>query len=46
MMATRKGDVVVWAPWMLAYAAGWSVLLVITGMHVFRSASSRFAEVA
>jgi len=46
VMATRKGDVVVWAPWMLAYAAGWTILLVITGSHVFRSASSRFAEVA
>jgi len=46
VMATRKGNVVVWAPWMLAYAAGWTILLVITGSHVFRSASSRFAEVA
>ena len=35
VMASRKGDVVVWAPWMLAYAAGWRILLVITGSHVF-----------
>jgi len=46
VMASRKGDVVVWAPWMLVYAAGWSVFLVITGIHVFRSGSSRFAEMA
>ncbi len=46
VMASRKGDVVVWAPWMLAYAVGWTLVLVITGSHVFRAASSRFAEVA
>jgi homopolymeric O-antigen transport system permease protein len=43
---TPKGAVVVWAPWMLAYAAGWSLVLVITGIHVFRTGSSRFAEMA
>ena len=46
VVASRHGDVVVWAPWMLAYAAGWTLVLVITGIHVFRSGSSRFAEMA
>ncbi|HEV8448932.1 MAG TPA: ABC transporter permease [Gemmatimonadaceae bacterium] len=46
VVASRKGDVVVWAPWMLAYAAGWSLFLIITGIYVFRSGSSRFAEMA
>jgi ABC-type polysaccharide/polyol phosphate export permease len=45
-MATRKGDVVIWAPWMLAYAAGWAVVLVVAGIRIFRRASSRFAEMA
>jgi homopolymeric O-antigen transport system permease protein len=46
VVTSRHGDVVVWAPWMLAYAAGWTLVLVITGIHVFRSGSSRFAEMA
>jgi lipopolysaccharide transport system permease protein len=45
-MVTRKGPVVVWAPWMLAYSAAWSVVLVILGVRIFRAASSRFAEMA
>jgi hypothetical protein len=37
---------VVWAPGVLGYAAGSAVLLLIVGMLVFRSGSSRFAEMA
>ena len=45
-IATHKGDVVVWAPWMLAYAVVSSVVLTVAGVRVFRAASSRFAEMA
>jgi lipopolysaccharide transport system permease protein len=45
-VATRNGPIVVWAPWMLGYAAGSALLLLIVGMLVFRSGSSRFAEMA
>jgi ABC-type polysaccharide/polyol phosphate export permease len=45
-VATAKGSVVVWAPWMLGYAAGSALLLLTIGMLVFRSGSSRFAEMA
>jgi len=45
-VTTAKGPIVVWAPWMLGYAAGSAVLLLIVGMLVFRSGSSRFAEMA
>lgn len=45
-MATRKGDVIVWAPWMLGYAVLSSVVLTVVGARVFRTASSRFAEMA
>jgi ABC-type polysaccharide/polyol phosphate export permease len=45
-VATPKGPIVVWAPWMLGYAAGSAVLLLYVGMHVFRRGSSRFAEMA
>jgi lipopolysaccharide transport system permease protein len=43
---TAKGPIVVWAPWMLGYAAASAVVLLFIGMLVFRSGSSRFAEMA
>jgi len=43
---TAKGPIVVWAPWMLAYAAASAVVLLFIGMLIFRSGSSRFAEMA
>src|SRR5204863_3296144 len=45
-LATRKGPIVVWSPWMLGYAGALAVLLLLIGMLVFRSGSSRFAEMA
>src|ERR1051326_5431923 len=41
---TAKGPIVVWAPWMLGYAAASAVVLLFIGMLIFRSGSSRFAE--
>ena len=43
---TTKGPIVVWAPWMLGYAAASAVVLLFIGMLIFRSGSSRFAEMA
>jgi len=43
---TAKGPIVVWAPWMLGYAAASALVLLFIGMLVFRSGSSRFAEMA
>lgn len=45
-LASRKGDVVVWSPWLLAYAVGWSMLVFGSGLLVFRRQSGRFAEMA
>jgi lipopolysaccharide transport system permease protein len=45
-VATRKGPIVVWSPWMLGYAAASAVVLLLIGMLVFRSGASRFAEMA
>jgi ABC-type polysaccharide/polyol phosphate export permease len=45
-VATKKGPVVVWAPWMFGYAFGLAVVAVYVGVHVFRRGSSRFAEMA
>jgi len=45
-IATAKGPVVVWAPWMLGYAAATSFVLLGLGLLVFRRASARFAEMA
>ena len=45
-VATRKGDVVTWAPWMLLYAAASAGFLTVVGAWIFRRASSRFAEMA
>ena len=45
-LSTRKGNVVVWSPWFLAYAVAWSVLVFGCGLLVFRRQSGRFAEMA
>jgi lipopolysaccharide transport system permease protein len=45
-VATKKGPVVVWSPWMLAYALASAVLALYVGVRVFRRGSSRFAEMA
>ncbi len=34
-----------WSPWMLVYAFTWALVLVASGMRMFRGAASRFAEV-
>jgi hypothetical protein len=36
----------VWEPWLLGYAVLMTVFVLCTGLVVFRSASSRFAEMA
>lgn len=46
VLESVKGPVLVWAPWMLLYAAATSTVLVVAGLKIFRSASSRFAEMA
>jgi len=45
-VVTPKGTIVVWAPWMLGYAAAVAMLLLYVGIRVFRRGSSRFAEMA
>jgi homopolymeric O-antigen transport system permease protein len=45
-ITSGKGPIVVWAPWMLGYAAGIALLTLIVGVKVFRRGSSRFAEMA
>lgn len=45
-LATPKGLVDVWSPWLLAYAATTSILLLFGGLRMFRTASRRFAEMA
>jgi ABC-type polysaccharide/polyol phosphate export permease len=45
-VTTAKGTLVVWGPWMLAYAAVISFATLVIGARIFRSASSRFAEMA
>jgi lipopolysaccharide transport system permease protein len=45
-IVTAKGPIVVWAPWMLGYAAASAMLVLMVGVRVFRRGSSRFAEVA
>jgi ABC-type polysaccharide/polyol phosphate export permease len=46
ILASRKGDVVVWAPWMLGYAAASAAFVFGVGLLVFRRQSGRFAEMA
>ena len=45
-VATRNGPVTVWEPWLLGYAVLMTVFVLCAGLVVFRSASSRFAEMA
>lgn len=45
-VTTAKGTFVVWGPWMLVYAAAIAFATLVIGARVFRSASSRFAEMA
>lgn len=44
--STARGDVVVWAPWMLWYAVVLTAALLSVGLTVFRAGAGRFAEVA
>lgn len=46
VLQTAKGGVVVWAPWMLAYAIALALALLTAGLIVFRRASGKFAEMA
>jgi ABC-type polysaccharide/polyol phosphate export permease len=46
VMPGAKGAVVVWAPWMLAYAFALSIVLFAIGLVVFRRMSGKFAEMA
>ena len=46
MASTPKGDVQVWAPWMMAYMAALSIGVLWVGLRIFRGASSKFAEMA
>jgi lipopolysaccharide transport system permease protein len=46
VLNTPNGAVVVWAPWMLAYAVAVSLALLATGLIVFRRTSGKFAEMA
>jgi ABC-type polysaccharide/polyol phosphate export permease len=45
-LASSKGPIVVWSPWMLGYAVVLSMSVLAAGLLVFRGASSRFAEMA
>jgi len=45
-LASRKGDVVVWSGWMLAYTVLSSLFVLGAGLLVFRRQSGRFAEMA
>lgn len=45
-LASHKGDVVVWSPWMLAYAIASAAVVMGSGLLVFRRQSGRFAEMA
>lgn len=42
----KGASLVVWEPWMLAYAASLAIGVFIVGLIVFRRTSSRFAEMA
>ena len=45
-VATPRGAVSVWSPWMLVYSVGLTALLLVVGLRVFRRSSARFAEMA
>jgi len=40
----RKGAVLAWSPWYLAYSAGWSVAMLIGGLLIFHRTEPKFAE--
>jgi len=40
----RKGTVLAWSPWYLAYSAGWSVAMLIGGLLIFHRTEPKFAE--
>jgi ABC-type polysaccharide/polyol phosphate export permease len=44
IVATRRGDVLAWTPWYLAYSAACAVLVFVTGLVVFHRAEKKFAE--
>ena len=46
LVESKKGVIEVWSPWMLAYMSLLALLTFAVGLRVFRSASSRFAELA
>jgi ABC-type polysaccharide/polyol phosphate export permease len=46
VLPATAGPVTVWSPWMLGYMATLAVLTCLLGVRVFRSMSSRFAEMA
>jgi ABC-type polysaccharide/polyol phosphate export permease len=43
---TGAHSIQVWSPWLLAYATALAIVTPLLGLRVFRSASSRFAEMA
>lgn len=45
-LASRRGAVVVWSPWMFAYMVASAALVFGMGLLVFRRQSGRFAEMA
>jgi ABC-type polysaccharide/polyol phosphate export permease len=40
----RKGAVLVWSPWYLAYSAAWSVVMLTGGLLIFHRTEPKFAE--
>jgi lipopolysaccharide transport system permease protein len=40
----RKGALVAWSPWYLAYAAAWAIGIFIIGLVVFHRSEAKFAE--
>jgi ABC-type polysaccharide/polyol phosphate export permease len=42
--AGRKGPVLVWTPWYLAYSAGWAFVTLTGGLLIFHRAEPKFAE--
>lgn len=45
-IASPKGLIVLWSPWMLLYAVGLSIVALLVGLRVFRRGAGRFAEMA
>ena len=40
----RKGPVLVWSPWYLAYSAGWAIVMLTGGLLLFHRTEPKFAE--